>query len=265
MLNFCLLITLVLTQVLGDIWLSRGMKLFGEVNTLDINKLIIYLFTNFWIILGVFTLTVSMGIYLVSVSRLDLSYVLPIHASSYVLNALLAWLILGENVTVSRWLAAILISLGVFLVSLSIHQSQKVPKQSSDSVIMFFLPLGISISRVFLGSICLALADSVGDVLTAKGIKQIGEFPSHSIKQVFIWLVALLTNPLMVAGIAGYTGAFLIFLCLLSWADISLVRPATATGYIFSLLGARFFLHERISRLRLGGIIPIGLGIILVN
>lgn len=48
---------------------------------------------------GLGSLTISWFIYLFAVSKMDLSYVLPIHASSYICNALLAWLILGENVS----------------------------------------------------------------------------------------------------------------------------------------------------------------------
>ncbi len=262
--NFFLLTILVLTQVLGDIWLSRGMKLFGEVEAFNLStltELLVYLLTNGWIWLGVITLTFSMLIYLISVSRLDLSYVLPIHSSSYVFNALLAWLILREDVATNRWLAAILISIGVFLVSLS---KQSPPNPPSRNVLLFFIPLSFSLPKLWLGVIILALADAVGDVLTAQGAQQIGKFSGKSLKKASLWLLSLLTNPLILTGIAGYTTAFLTFIYLLSWADLSLVRPATAIGYIFSLLGARFWLQERISLTRLLGIIPIGLGLILI-
>lgn len=267
MINFCLLVALVFTQVLGDIWLSWGMKLWGSENSISLfhlADLVIYLFTSPWIALGVLTLTVSLLLYLVSVSRLDLSYVLPIHASSYVLNALLAKLILEEDVSISRWLAAILISFGVFLVGLSQQQSPQAKSSSGNSLFLFF-PFGLAISQLWWGSVLLALSDAAGDVLTAKGIKQVGECPGRSPHVLFPWLWRVISNPLMLLGIGGYTGAFLIFLSLLSWADISLVRPATAIGYLFSILGAKFWLQERITGLRWAGIVPIGLGIILVS
>ena len=96
--QFILLSSLALTQVLGDIWLSRGMKEFGAIANFTpsvIGQVLIHLFTNFWILLGVATLIISLFLYLTAISRLDLSYVLPIHASTYVLNAYLAWLIAG--------------------------------------------------------------------------------------------------------------------------------------------------------------------------
>jgi len=53
----------------------------------------------------------------------------------------------------------------------------------------------------------------------------------------------------------------LIFLALLSWDDLSLIRPATAVGYIVSLVFAKYFLGERINKGRLIGIGVIAVGI----
>ena len=67
-----------------------------------------------------------------------------------VLNALLAWLILQEDVSLNRWLAAILISIGVFLVSLTKPSS---PDKPPRNVLLFFLPLGLSLPKFWLGVI----------------------------------------------------------------------------------------------------------------
>ena len=48
----------------------------------------------------------------------DLSYVLPVTAFGYVLNALLGRLFLGENVTPARWAGTLLIMGGVVLVGM---------------------------------------------------------------------------------------------------------------------------------------------------
>ncbi len=72
MANLILLFLLNITQVLGDIWLSKAMKQFGEVNLVNSESwipLIIYLLTNFWIWLGVIFLMLSLGLYLTVISR----------------------------------------------------------------------------------------------------------------------------------------------------------------------------------------------------
>jgi drug/metabolite transporter (DMT)-like permease len=177
-----------------------------------------------------------MLIYFVAISRLDVSYVLPIHASSYVLNGLMAWLFLREEVTSIRWLATSLIAVGVFIVGRSEQTKKPKPTPKKSQKIWFFLSgFSLSVSKIWLGTIMLALADSTGDILTAKGIKQVGEFRLGKPQEIFTWLRRVLTNPFMLLGISGNATAFLIFISLLSWADISLIRPATAIGYLVCL------------------------------
>jgi drug/metabolite transporter (DMT)-like permease len=265
-----LLITLVTTQVLGDIWLSQGMKLFGAMVSYSPAKLwelLTYLLTSPWIILGVSTLTFSMVIYLIAIAEMDISYVLPIHGFSYVLNALMAWLILGEKVSFMRWLATFLITLGVLIVGWSKNKSVSsisLEKSPNSSIVIVFPFIGL-LPKVWLGAVSMAIADATGDLLTAKGMKQIGAFPQLKIKPIINWIKKVISSPFIIGGISCQALSFLIFLSLLSWADISLVRPATAIGYIISLLGAKFILHEQISQLRWLGIAIIGGGMGIIS
>lgn len=164
---------LVITQVLGDIWLSRAMKSFGTANPLSFSglvALILYVLTNYWIWLGIGTLIVSLFLYFIAVSRLDLSYVLPIHASNYVFNALLAWLILGERVSLIRWLSAFVITLGVLIVSLSENpnsfakltdRTRKFPwRKWFDRFFLFLTPISLSASKFWLTVMIIVLADA---------------------------------------------------------------------------------------------------------
>lgn len=268
--NILVLITLVTTQVLGDICLSQGMKEFGVIRSFSPSKILEvlgYIITSPWIGLGVSILAFSMVIYWVAISEMDISYVLPIHGSSYVLNGLMAWLILKEQVSGMRWLATLLIAFGVLIVGWSEHQakSRSPLKKNPNSSLWIGFPLISMTSKIWLGAATLALADSLGDLLTAKGIKQIGAFPEFTLSKIFNWLKQVITNPYILGGISCQAISFLIFLSLLSWADISLVRPATAMGYIMSLLGAKFILHERITQGRLIGIIVIGFGIAIIS
>jgi uncharacterized membrane protein len=274
-----LIFVLVVTQVLGDIWLSRGMKIFGEVSSFapeKMGELFLYLFTSPWILLGVATLVFSMLLYWMAVSRFDISYVLPMHASSYVLNALLAWAILSEQVSLIRWLATLIIAAGVFVVGWSEHRRDSRPlstptsgdkkrqEQKISNFMLFLLTLGNSLPKIWLGVIGLALADSAADILTAIGIRQVGKVPL-SPSQILPWLRHIFTRPLIFLGVSFNAVSFLIFITLLSWADISLIRPATAIGYIFSLLGARFVLQEEIALGRLIGITIVGMGVAILS
>ena len=281
LINYILLVVLVTTQVLGDICLKQGMRLFGEVTSFAptaLANLIGYLLTNVWIWLGVIILVFSMGVYLVSISRLDISYVLPIHASSYVLNGVFAWLLLGEQVTTVRWIATLLIAIGALVVGWSEQHAlgkrgtkaqnsspRNLLNNSSSRFLLFFLPIGLSLPKIWLSCFFLASADAAGDLLSAFGMKQVGTMSSMTPLAIVKWVGKVISNTYMLLAIAGYTLGFLTFISLLSWADISLVRPATAMGYIMSLLGARYILQEQIRFGRLIGIIVIGCGIITLS
>lgn len=275
--NIFLLTSLVLTQVLGDIWLSRGMKEFGGANLFNLSGfvgLVVYLLTNPWIWLGIATLVTSLLLYYVAVSRLDLSFVLPIHASSYVFNALLAWIILGEQVSPIRWIAALTITLGVFIVSIS--ENPWTQKNITSAIeyrtkswfkrsMFFLLPLSLSIPKTWLFILIIAFADGFGDLFNAKGMKQIGAVELVSLPEMLQIGRKILTNSWIIQGITCQTVAFLSFVSALSWADISFVRPATALTYVISLLGARFVLKEKIELVRLLGIIVVGIGISIIT
>lgn len=268
--KFILLSLLALTQVLGDICLSRGMKQFGEIAAFTpsiIKQVLIHLFTNHWIWLGVAMLIISLSLYLTAISRLDLSYVLPIHASTYVLNAYFAWSILGEHISTTRWASTFLIAIGVAIVSLSqsqpFNQPKKPIKVNQKTLPWLFFPLSFHLSRTWLAILTISLADSTGDLLLAMGMKQIGKMELQSAPKMLKKVHKIIINPVILCGICCQTIAFAAFISVLSWADISFVRPATALSYIFSLIGARYILQEKLDAVRLFGIIFVGVGILI--
>lgn len=267
---FILLSSLIFTQVWGDICLSKGMINFGELNLLDPliwPKLIIYLVTNFWILMGFVSLISSLCIYLTAISQLDLSYVLPIQAFSFVLNALLAWLILGEDISATRWLSTSIITIGVLFVGLSESQKSrfngiKLPKINTRNV-PFLAPFGLVISKSWLSIFIISFSDSAGDVLFAVAMKQIGKIEKMPFINMLKLGFRIATNPAILLGIFCQTVAFFNFISVLSWSDISFIRPATALTYVMSLLGAKFVLQEKIRLNRLVGITFIGCGILI--
>lgn len=275
--NFILLIILVITQVLGDIWLSQGMKIYGEVTSYSpqaILSLFSYLFTSFWIWLGVATLALSWFLYLISVSRMDLNYVLSIGSSNHIFNAFMAWLMLHEFVSPLRWLATIIIAVGVLIVGLSKYQSDKYYKIQVENInknkpkiknFLLSLPFSFYLSKIWLGILLLVIADSCGDLLTAKGMKNIGSISSFSLLAIINWLTKIATNLSLLCGVLSQAIALLIFLSLLSWGDISLIRPASSLAYILSLLSAKYILNEKINKTRLLGIIIISCGIVIIS
>jgi len=105
----------VLTNVLGNSFLSRGMQGVGELLSLSPLPYIRALF-NPWVAVGVSLLIVWLLSHMALLSWADLSYVLPVTSIAYVLVALVGRFLLHEHVSLTRWLGVTLIMAGVTLV-----------------------------------------------------------------------------------------------------------------------------------------------------
>lgn len=100
----------ILSNVLGNFFLSRGMKGAGS------NSFLLAAFLNPWVVLGVSLLILWTLCRMALLSWADLSYVLPVTALGYVLTVAMGRVFLAEHVSAGRWAGVALIVLGVFLV-----------------------------------------------------------------------------------------------------------------------------------------------------
>lgn len=112
----------VIAVTLGDIWMSQTMKSVGAVKINSVKDLLavaarVLSIPKFW--LAVSGMATFFFIWTSILTYADLTFVLPLTALTYVLNALLAPWLLQETVTPTRWAGVFLISLGVALVALS--------------------------------------------------------------------------------------------------------------------------------------------------
>jgi drug/metabolite transporter (DMT)-like permease len=114
--RYLVLISMVLFSALGDVCLSRGMKSVGAIAASHLLSLVPALF-NPWVMLGICFLLGFFATYSATLSWADLTYAVPATAFSYVLIAILSTFFLGENVTVTRWIGIILVTLGVGVVA----------------------------------------------------------------------------------------------------------------------------------------------------
>jgi uncharacterized membrane protein len=105
----------VVANVLGNSFLSRGMQSVGELISLSPIPYIRALF-NPWVAVGVSLLIVWLLSHMALLSWADLSYVLPVTSIAYVLVALVGRFLLHEHVSPARWVGIALIMIGVTLV-----------------------------------------------------------------------------------------------------------------------------------------------------
>jgi uncharacterized membrane protein len=118
----------VCAQTLGDVCLTKGMKSIGEINTLAPAELLnigVQVFSAPLVWLGIAILAIFFGLYLVALSWADLSFVLPVTAFGYALNAFMSWRLLDENVSLARWVGTMIICVGVAVVSRTEQRTTK--------------------------------------------------------------------------------------------------------------------------------------------
>jgi transporter family protein len=108
-----LVLIAIATQVAGNVSLSHGMRRAGAI--LSASPLDYIRALNPWTVAGVCALAIWIVADLALLSRADLSFVLPVIATSFVLIALVGHFVLGEHVSGFRWLGILLIFLGVLL------------------------------------------------------------------------------------------------------------------------------------------------------
>jgi drug/metabolite transporter (DMT)-like permease len=69
----------------------------------------------FW--LALLAYGISVGVWIVGLSRVPVSQAYPVLSLGYVLAALLAWPLLGETVSPQRWIGIAVIVAGVWLIA----------------------------------------------------------------------------------------------------------------------------------------------------
>ena len=107
----------IVSNAAGNVFLTWGLRHGAGELTASPLSFIGAIFSP-WVSLGICLLIAWLISRMFLMSWADLTYVLPVTAFGYVLNALLGLLFLGENVTPARWAGTLLIMAGVVLVGL---------------------------------------------------------------------------------------------------------------------------------------------------
>jgi bacterial/archaeal transporter family protein len=109
------------------------------------------------------------------------------------------------------------------------------------------------------------LSTSAGEVLIARGLRQVGEISTLKPGRLLRLGQQVLMNPNFLLGLLSMAVSFFAFLTVLSWENLSYTVPATSLSYVVSTLGAKFVLRERINLGRWIGTLLVCLGILLIS
>ncbi len=122
----------VLSSTFGNYFLAAGMERMPDFGAVSFAAYTLKFFTDWQIFLGVALLAIWMTSQLTMFSWADLSYVLPVTATGYVLTALLGEFLLHEHISTARWAGVVLIAIGSMLASFT--PIQTVPHGHPDEL-----------------------------------------------------------------------------------------------------------------------------------
>jgi drug/metabolite transporter (DMT)-like permease len=104
----------------------------------------------------------------------------------------------------------------------------------------------------WLGVFLIVVTSTTGDCLLARAMKQIGDLGELGKKRGMVATVLrVLCTPSFLLGIAFMALSFFSLLFALSWGDVSMVGPASASlTFVANAFAAKLFLHEKVDRRR---------------
>ncbi len=119
--TFAFILTGVLLNAAAQLLLKAGVNAVGAI-TLDRGTLLLTalrVLTQWPVLAGLTLYVVSVGVWIVGLSRVDVSIAYPMLSLGYVVNALAAWWLFGEMIGPLRVAGILLILAGVFLIARS--------------------------------------------------------------------------------------------------------------------------------------------------
>ncbi len=112
-----LILTLCALISLGQVFLKTGLEKFGKLTPSDFfSRKIVEMIKEKNLVLGVVLYAISTLLWLIILSRAELSFAYPLVALSYLFGVIFAKIFLGESISLLRWVGAIIIILGVFFI-----------------------------------------------------------------------------------------------------------------------------------------------------
>jgi len=110
------------------------------------------------------------------------------------------------------------------------------------------------------------LASTTGDVLLSHAMKKVGDVGELWKKRGLLAVVGrVLAAPTFPIGVVAMGFAFYSLLFGLSWGNLSLVVPASASlTFVANAIAARVFLHERVGRRRWIAALLVAAGVTLM-
>jgi drug/metabolite transporter (DMT)-like permease len=116
---------------------------------------------------------------------------------------------------------------------------------------------------VWSGIAVVVITSTIGDVLQSRAMKEIGDLGLiRRSRGTWAVIQTVATNPRFMIGLGFMAVGFFSLLITLSWGDVSIVGPASASlTFIANAFAARIYLREHVDRRRWTAAIFIACGV----
>ena len=116
---FLLVLSGVLLNAVAQLFLKAGTNSLGElfIPDTELFKSVFRIAFEPYIIAGLFCYVLSVGIWIVALSKVEVSIAYPMLSIGYVVNAIAAWYLFGEVITVQKMVGIFTIITGVYIVA----------------------------------------------------------------------------------------------------------------------------------------------------
>lgn len=118
---FLFIVATVILNAASQLLMKAGMTQVGkaELSASHIGGLLLTAATNPFVLAGLFTMTVSMGTHLMSLSRFDVSFAFPFLSIAYVIVAAWGYFMWGETMNLTKLIGIGTILAGTIILSQS--------------------------------------------------------------------------------------------------------------------------------------------------
>lgn len=119
MMKLLLILSSVALNAAGQLLMRKGMLVVGEIDVLQITDNILKMLLNLWLWASMICYAVSILLWMVVLSKVEVSYAYSFSSVAYILVAVSGYLWFNESLSAVRVLGIIIICFGVCLISRS--------------------------------------------------------------------------------------------------------------------------------------------------
>lgn len=119
--------------------------------------------------------------------------------------------------------------------------------------------------KTFIIMLMAVSAGTIGDILLAKGMKELGDISAMNLRGIITVAGQALTSPKLIFGTMMLVVFFFLWLAVLSWEDLSVALPMQALNYVLVAFLSQWFLGETVSPLRWTGTVLVCVGVMLIT